>query len=450
MISPQDDERSGRMPANAPDAPDTLGAPASAPAEGRPAPLAPSGGEDGRGRGGRVRAIGGLLLVFSLAGASLLGYWHFFLRMEESTDDAYVAGNLVRVSPQVSGSVREILADNTDRVRAGQALLRLDDTDADLALRRARAALAGAVRQTRSLMAESERLRSVVALRRKELDKAAGDYERRRDRKTAMAVSEEELGHARDNLAIAGIALRVAEDDLQRNYLLLQDKTLEEQPLVRQCANQMREAWLALKRCEIKSPVDGYVARRTAQVGMHVAPGAALMAVVPLHEVWVDANFKEVQLARMRIGQTARIVADIYGGAVEYAGVITGFSAGTGSSFSLLPPENATGNWIKIVQRVPVKIALNSQDLEKAPLLVGLSCSAHVDVRDAGGVMLAAPVPASGQHAGAEAPAPGAAPETAPLFRTAALDQDFTEIDREIAAVIKSNAAYNEHAPALE
>jgi membrane fusion protein (multidrug efflux system) len=445
MISPQDNEPSGRMPANAPDSSATPGAPgapaAPAPAGDRPEPAAPFGGEGGRS--GRARAIGGLLLFFSLAGAIWFGYWHLFLRMEESTDDAYVAGNLVRVSPQVSGSVREILADNTQRVRAGQTLLRLDETDADLALRRARAALAYAVRQTRSLMAESERLRSVVVLRRKELDKASGDYQRRRDRKTAMAVSEEELGHARDNLAIAGIALRVAEDDLQRNYLLLQDKKLEEQPSVRQCANQMREAWLALKRCEIKSPVDGHVARRTAQVGMHVVPGSALMAVVPLHEVWVDANFKEVQLARMRIGQTARIVADIYGGAVEYAGVITGFSAGTGSSFSLLPPENATGNWIKIVQRVPVKIALNSRDLEKAPLLVGLSCSAHIDVRDTGGVMLAATLPAAGPHAdaGAEAPAPGAAPETAPLFRTAALDQDFTEIDREIAAIIKDNAA---------
>jgi membrane fusion protein (multidrug efflux system) len=439
MILQQEKEQAGQERGNGGnDAPgDTARATQAEEQAKRPTDSFPPGQADKIHRGARARIIGGLCLFFSLAGAAWFGYWFFSLRMEESTDDAYVAGNLVRVSPLVAGSVREILVDNTEKVRAGQILLRLDTTDADLTLRRAGAALADTVRRTGSLMAESDRLKSVVQLRGKELAKALGDFQRRRDRKTAMAVSEEELGHARDNLAIAQIALRVAEDDMRRNHLLLRDTPLEEQPQVRRSAHEMREAWLALRRCEIRSPVDGYVARRTVQVGMHVAPGAALMAVVPLHEVWVDANFKEVQLTRMRIGQPARITADIYGGGREYAGVIVGFSAGTGSSFSLLPPENATGNWIKVVQRVPVKIALNREDLEKSPLLVGLSCSAHVDVSGDKGMMLAAPPPPdTGDTGDADA-----APVSPPLFRTDALDYDFAEIDREITAIIKSNEA---------
>ena len=379
-------------------------------------------------RSGRVRLIGGLCLLFLLIGAAWLGYWLFFLRFEESTDDAYVAGNLVRISPLVSGSVKEILADNTQAVAAGQVLVRLDDTDAVLALERARSDLADAVRQVRSLMSESDRLAAVVTLRKKELDKAQGDLARRVNRKTAMSVSEEELSHARDNFAIARIALAVAEHGLQVNHTLLQDKPLQEQPQVLLRAQKLREAWLALKRCEIRSPVDGYVAKRSAQVGAYVTPGTPLMAVIPLGEVWVDANFKEVQLTRMRIGQPAVIEADIYGRSVKYKGEVLGFSAGTGSSFSLLPPENATGNWIKVVQRVPVKISLDKAELDKAPLLIGLSCTVHVKVGDSGGAMLS-PLP------------PRGAADNAPVYSTTALEYDLGEINREIEAIILDNAA---------
>ena len=379
-------------------------------------------------RSGRVRLIGGLCLLFLLIGTVWLGYWLFFLRFEESTDDAYVAGNLVRISPLVSGSIKEILADNTQAVSAGQVLARLDDTDARLALERARSDLADAVRQVRSLMSESDRLAAVVALRKKELDKAKGDLARRVNRKTAMSVSEEELSHARDNFAIAQIALDVAEHGLQVNHTLLQDKALREQPQVLLRAQKLRETWLALKRCEIRSPADGYVAKRSAQVGAYVTPGAPLMAVVPLGEVWVDANFKEVQLTRMRIGQPAVIEADIYGRSVKYKGEVLGFSAGTGSSFSLLPPENATGNWIKVVQRVPVKISLDKAELDKAPLLIGLSCTVHVKVGDSGGAMLS-PLP------------PRGAADNAPVYSTTALEYDLGEINREIEAIILDNAA---------
>ncbi len=379
-------------------------------------------------RSRRIRLIGGLCLLFLLIGAGWLGYWLFFLRFEESTDDAYVAGNLVRISPLVSGSVREILADNTLAVSAGQVLVRLDNTDAALALDRARADLADAVRQTRSLMSESDRLASVVELRKKELDKAQGDWARRINRKTAMSVSEEELSHARDNLEIARKALEVAEHSLQVNRMLLQDKPLHEQPQVLLRVHRLREAWLAFKRCEIRSPANGYVAKRAAQVGAYVTPGTPLMSVIPLGEVWVDANFKEVQLNRMRIGQPAVVEADIYGRSVKYKGVVLGFSAGTGSAFSLLPPENATGNWIKVVQRVPVKIVLDKEELANAPLLIGLSCSVHVRVSDSGGAMLS-PLPSPDAVAGD------------PVYETKALDYDPGEINKEIEEIILANSS---------
>ncbi len=398
----------------------------SSPDGSQKTPAGPGQENDSSGaakRNGRTRLLSSICFLFLAAGVLWLGYWYFFLRLEASTDNAYVAGNLVRVSPQVSGSVSEIMADNTQAVKAGQTLLRLDDTDACLALERARSLLADTVRRTRSLMAESSRLSSVVELRKRELEKARGDLQRRQASRRTMAVSEEDFSHARDNLAIAEVALQVARQDMRRNRLLLQDTPLAEQPPVRLEAHRLREAWLAWRRCEIKSPVDGFVARRTVQVGMQVTPGTPLLAVVPLSGVWVDANFKEVDLAKMRIGQPVLVRADIYGRSVDYRGSIIGFSAGTGSSFSLLPPENATGNWIKVVQRVPVRIALDPADLAKAPLLVGLSCTAYVNISDSSGAMLGV-----------------AAGQGAPLFRTDILEHDLTEIDAEINAIIAGHA----------
>ena len=370
-------------------------------------------------RSRRNRFLVRFCVFFLGIGLATACYWYFFLRFEVSTDNAYVAGNQVRISSQVAGSVAAIMADNSQAVQAGQVLVRLDDTDARLALDRARSALAETVRRTRSLMAESGRLASIVELRRQELVKARGDLERRQVRMRVMAVSEEDFSHARDNLAIAEVALQVARDDMQRNQLLLQATPLHEQPSVLLEAHRLRDAWLAWKRCEIKSPVDGYVARRTVQVGMQVTPATPLMVVVPLSEVWVDANFKERDLAHMRIGQPAIIHADIYGSSVRYNGIIVGFSAGTGSIFSLLPPENATGNWIKVVQRVPVKITLEQESLAKAPLLVGLSCSVQVNISDRSGSMLGIAVP-----------------QDTPVFKTDSLEHDLAEINNEIDAII--------------
>jgi len=388
---------------------------------------APTASKTDTPQNSRMRLLSAFCALFLSVGLAAACYWFFFLRFEVSTDNAYVAGNLVRITPQVAGSVAAIMADTSQGVQAGQTLVRLDDTDARLALERARSALADTVRRTRSLVAESDRLASMLELRRKELAKARGNLERRQTSKQSMAVSDEDLHHARDNLAIAEAALRVAHNDMRRNRMLLQGTPLREQPPVLLEASRLREAWLAWKRCEIKSPVDGYVARRTVQVGMQVTPATPLMAVVPLAEVWVDANFKEQDLAHMRIGQPAVVRTDMYGGSVQYNGTVVGFSPGTGSSFSLLPPENATGNWIKVVQRVPVKIVLQQHALAKAPLLVGLSCSVQVDVSDHSGSMLGVAVP-----------------QDAPVFKTDVLEYDLAEIDQEIDAIISGHTGENE------
>ena len=371
--------------------------------------------------GSRKKMLLAIAAFFLLCGAGWGGYWFLFLTGSQSTDNAYVAGNQVRVSPRVSGDVAAIYADNNQLVTAGQVLVRLDDTDARVAHDRALAALADAVRRTSSLMAESSRLEAVIAVRESELKKTTGNLERRRKQRTALSVSEEELEHAKDDHATARVALREAAEALRVNKALLRDAALEEQPQVLLAANDVRETWLALERCEVKSPVTGYVARRAVQAGMRVTPATPLMAVVPLDQVWVDANFKEVQLGRMRFGQKATVRADIYGASGTYAATVAGLSAGTGSSFSLLPPENATGNWIKVVQRVPVKILLAPEQLADKPLLVGLSCRVTVDTADDSGSMLA--------------------PESAPdmVLGTKTLAHDMTAIDREIATIIETN-----------
>ncbi|MDR1360139.1 MAG: efflux RND transporter periplasmic adaptor subunit [Deltaproteobacteria bacterium] len=375
-----------------------------------------------RGAGLRRRLLGGLGLIFLLAGGAWLLRWLFFLSALESTDDAYVSGNQARVSAQIGGNIREIFADNTQAVLAGQLLLRLEDTDARLALSGARAALADTVRRTLGLILESGRLSAVAEQRRLEYEKAESDYARRRERRTAMAVSEEELSHARDNVGIARAALEEARMALKANQALVGEGPVPSQPQVVLAADRVREAWLSLKRCEITSPVAGFVARRSAQAGLHVAPGQPLLAVVPLSEIWVEANFKEVQLSRMRLGQPAEIRTDFYGGAVVYHGTVAGFTAGTGSSFSLLPPENATGNWIKVIQRVPVKIALRPDELAANPLLLGLSCLVSVDVSDSNGPLLA-PVT-----------------ETPAIYATEALTLDLSAINAEIEGIIRENS----------
>lgn len=329
----------------------------------------------------RWRWLGALGAVLLTVGAVYGTYWAQVLRYHQSTDDAYVGGNVVQITPQISGTVVAIGADDTQFVKAGQPLVRLDPADARVALDQAEAQLARTVRDVRNLYATSSQLAATVQMRQTELNAAQSDLARRQRLGASGAVSGEELQHAADAVKTAQAELLAAQQQLVANRARVDGTTLKDHPQVRDAAAAVRNAYLTLERTELAAPVAGFVARRNVQLGQRVSPGAPLMAVVPLDQVWVDANFKEPQLAHMRIGQRVRLSADLYGGHVLYHGTIAGLGAGTGAAFSLLPAQNATGNWIKIIQRVPVRIALDPREIAVHPLQIGLSMKADVDVK---------------------------------------------------------------------
>jgi membrane fusion protein (multidrug efflux system) len=326
-----------------------------------------------------------LLLVggsFALIAIVYGVYWSLALRYVQSTDDAYVSGNVVQITPQISGTVIAIGADDTQFVKAGQPLVQLDQADAKVALDQAEAQLAKSVREVRNLFATSGQLSATVEMRQSDVAKVDLDLGRRERLAASGAVSHEELQHARDAVTSAKAALAAAQQELAANRARVDRTTVENHPDVRNAAAHLRDAYLTYARTVLPAPVSGFVAKRAVQLGQRVSPGTPLMAIVPLDQVWVDANFKEPQLAGMRAGQPVTLTADIYGGKVEYHGKIAGFGAGTGAAFALLPAQNATGNWIKIVQRVPVRVALDPQELAAHPLQIGLSMQASVDTHE--------------------------------------------------------------------
>ena len=351
----------------------------------------------------RKRALLGVTALVVLAGLAYGVYYFLFLSHYESTDNAYVQGNVVQITPQVGGTVVAIKADDTDFVKAGQLLVRLDPADAQVALDQAEAQLAQTVREVRTLFVNNGALQAQIASReadlaraRSEVARAQDDVARREPLVRTGAVGKEEFSHATAQLAVARSALaaaesgaRAAREQLASNQALTQGISVEEHPSVMRAAARVKEAYLGLSRTDLLAPVDGYVARRSVQLGQRVQAGAPLMSVVALNQDWVDANFKEGQLRRLRIGQPVTLVADVYGKKVEYHGTVEGLGAGTGSAFALLPAQNATGNWIKVVQRVPVRIALDPQEVAAHPLRVGLSMEARVDVEHTEGRMLA-------------------------------------------------------------
>lgn len=363
-----------------------------------------------------------LAVALGVIALATLAWWWLYASRYQSTDDAYVAGDLVGVMSQVSGTVVSIGADDTDRVQAGQELVRLDATDYRIALQEAEQHLARAVRQVHTVFANRDELGALVAQRRADLDRAQADLARRRGLTTSGAVSSEEVGHAQDAVNAARDALTAAEKNLAAGVALVGRTGVPDNPDVRAAATQVERAWLNVQRTSVRAPVSGYVARRSVQLGERIAPGTPLMAIVPLERLRVDANFKEVQLDRMRIGQPARVIADLYGSHVEYRGTVEGLGMGTGAAFALLPAQNATGNWIKVVQRVPVRIALEPQELEQHPLRVGLSTRVRVEVSDSSGSQLAT------------------APRREPVLATDAYDTDLTEIRARIAEIIQDNS----------
>jgi membrane fusion protein (multidrug efflux system) len=373
-----------------------------------------------------------IILTVALVVAALAvgAWWVLYASNYQNTDDAYVAGDLVNVMPQVSGTVVSIGADETDLVKTGQELIKLDPTDARIALQDAEQQLARTVRQTRTVFANRDQLLAVVGQRRADLNRAQADYDRRKNLATTGAVSGEELGHARDELKAAQDALTAAQKNLAASSALVGRTGVADNPDVQAAATQVERAWLNLQRTSVQAPVSGYVAKRGVQLGDHIAAGAPLMAIVPLERMRVEANFKEVQLRRMRIGQQASVVADLYGGKVKYHGTVQGVGLGTGAAFALLPAQNATGNWIKVVQRVPVRIALRPQELEAHPLRIGLSTRVSVETRDDSGAALAQSV------------------REEPVLATNAYELNNSEIKARIAEIIRENT--REGAPPAE
>ncbi|MGV8804404.1 MAG: HlyD family secretion protein [Polaromonas sp.] len=361
----------------------------------------------------RKKALTILASVVVVAGLGWTVYEYLVASHYEATDNAYVQGNVIQITPQMGGTVVAIMADDTDFVKAGQPLVQLDPADAKVALAQAEAALAQAVRQVRTLYANNGSLSAQVALREADVAKAnsdiaraADDLKRRQSLTGNGAVSKEELNHtqtqldnARSALAAAKAGVLAAREQLASNQSLTEGTSVEQHPSVLVAAAKVREAFLTQERTALTAPVDGYVARRTVQLGQRVAAGAPLMSVVPLKQVWVDANFKEVQLRNIRIGQPATLVADVYGKKVKYTGAVAGLGVGTGAAFSLLPAQNATGNWIKVVQRVPVRITLDEKQLAEHPLRIGLSMNAEVNISRQDGTTLAdAPRDAAQAH----------------------------------------------------
>ncbi|WP_454825080.1 EmrA/EmrK family multidrug efflux transporter periplasmic adaptor subunit [Paraburkholderia xenovorans] len=373
---------------------------------------------------GKRKRMMTLLVIVILIAAIAYGLYYFLVaRFHEDTDDAYVNGNVVQITPQVTGTVVAVNADDTQTVKAGDPLVVLDPADARVALEQAEANLAQTVRQVRGLFADDNQYQAQVAQRQSDLSRAQDDLKRRLTVAQTGAVSQEEISHARDAVKSAQAAVDAAQQQLASNRALTANTTIANHPNVQAAAAKVRDAYLSNARNNLPAPVTGYVAKRSVQVGQRVSPGTPLMAIVPLGGVWVDANFKEVQLKHMRIGQPVELTADVYGSSVVFHGKVVGFSAGTGSAFSLLPAQNATGNWIKVVQRLPVRIALDPKELEQHPLRIGLSMQADVTIKDDNGGQL------------------GEAPNT--VYQTNVFEKYGDQADAEIARIISENAGPN-------
>ena len=398
--------------------------------------------------GRRRRAVLGVVGVFLLAAVAVTTWWLLFGRWEVSTDNAYVGGNVVQVTPQVGGTVVAVLTDDTQLVEQGQTLVRLDDADAKVQLSQAEANLADAVRSVRGLYANTAQSFAGVAAREADLQRARfelvsaqadeartkAEYERRQKLAEENFISRENVQNAKlawdaavaqrdaaeSAVHEAQAALVQAHEERRASNALVDNVSVEHHPRVMVTAARLKEAYLALARTVIPAPVTGYVAKRSVQVGSRITSGTALMSIVPVDDLWVDANFKEGQLRDVRIGQPVSLAADLYGDGVVFHGRVVGLAPGTGSAFSLLPAQNASGNWIKIVQRVPVRISLSRGELSAHPLRIGLSMRATVDTHDRNGSVLAAQ--------------PGKDGYTTPVF-----DAQAREADALIARIISEN-----------
>ena len=370
----------------------------------------------------RKKGLSIFILLLLLISVGSVAYWYFFIKGFEETEDAYVSGNQVMVSAQVAGNISKINVDNMDPEQAGDVLLELDDTNAKLSFEQAKSNLANAVRQVSQLNYTVKQLKSAVRANEITLAQAQGNLNRRVQLVKDGAIDKESFQHAKEAVELAKANLTTSQNQLGANQALLLDRPLSEQPQIQSAVSNLKQAWLNLERTKIRSPIKGYVARRNAQVGQAVSVGGALMAVVTTDQMWLDANFKETQLTHMRIGQPVEIHFDLYGKDKTFNGKVVGIEMGTGSAFSLLPTQNATGNWIKVVQRVPVRIQLDPQQLAENPLRIGLSATVKVNVTDSQGETLRDQAPAT------------------TLYSTDVLQYDESAVNNLIESIIRDNS----------
>jgi membrane fusion protein (multidrug efflux system) len=353
---------------------------------------APSAVTDAKAR--RRRLLTWLACAVVAAGLLFGLWWVLTSGKTVETDNAYVGAEVAQVTPLIAGPVAKVLVRETEMVKAGQPLIVLDDADARIAVEQAQAALGQAERKVRGYAASDTALAGQVAARdadiaraRSDLDRAKTDLDRRQALSASGAVSGDELTNAKNHFAEAQAALAQAQasraaaiGNREANHVLIAGVTLDQNPEVAAAKARLDAAQLMLDRTVLKAPRDGIISRKQVEVGQQVAIGAPLMSVVPATEAYVDANFKEVQLAKVRPGQSATLVSDLYGKSVTFHGKVRGLSGGTGSAFALIPAQNASGNWIKVVQRLPVRIDLDPKELAQHPLRVGLSMKAAVDI----------------------------------------------------------------------
>jgi membrane fusion protein (multidrug efflux system) len=368
----------------------------------------------------RFIVMGIIAGVIVLAALIWLLLYLFVFSKRQTTDDAYVRGDMVTISSRVPGTVVEIAVDETERVRAGQVLIRLDPADAAVTLMNAEGQLAQAVRNAQQSLQQAAEADAAVVQRRAQYETERDDYQRRFPLVGAHAVSKEEAYNAGRQMRAAYAALQQAQRQAAAAHAQVDGTDVRTFPAVVQARAQFRNAWINNNRNAIVSPIDGIASRRQVQVGQRVQPGQDLLTIVPLADLWIDANFKETQLQDLRVGQPVKITTDIYSH-VTYHGKVVGFNAGTGSAFSLLPAENATGNWIKVVQRLPVRISLDPREIEKNPLMIGLSTYVNVDTHDHGGTMLQTQI------------------RNKPLMSTDVYEREVKEADEKAQAIVLAN-----------
>src|SRR5260221_4952509 len=342
---------------------------------------------------GRRGLIFGAAAAVAVAALGWLAYYLYAGRYSQETTDAYVMGDLVNVTAQQAGRVVAVNFANTQFAHKGDVLVQLDQTDANVDLERAKAKLGSAVRSTAGLFDTSGADKANVDAAEAALRQAQPDLERARRLVASNTVSKEQLEHFQATYDSAVAALDRARNQRDANLRQVRGTTVATNPSVLSAEADLRASWLALARTAVRAPITGYVSQKNVQVGEQIDPATPLLALVPLEDVWVDANFKETEIADIRIGQPVTVEADVYGSDVTFHGKILGLSAGTGAAFSLLPAENATGNWIKVVQRLPVRVGLEAKELSAHPLSLGLSTLVTVDTHNRNGqVMSSRPV----------------------------------------------------------